>query len=78
MKRPKTSTIAAGKFKAECLALIDKVSRTNETLVITKHGKPVAQLVPLDQKLKSKSLRGSLIFDDGDLSPIGTQWGAQK
>lgn len=75
MNKSKTSSIAAGKFKAECLALLDQVSRTNETLVITKHGKPVAQLVPLDHA-PGKSLKGSVLFDDGDLSPIDTSWEA--
>ncbi|MCH7676509.1 type II toxin-antitoxin system Phd/YefM family antitoxin, partial [candidate division KSB1 bacterium] len=36
-------TIQAGKFKAQCLALLDAVAQTNEPLVITKHGKPVAK-----------------------------------
>jgi prevent-host-death family protein len=37
----------AGKFKAECLAVIDEVSTKHETVVITKHGKPMAKLVPI-------------------------------
>jgi prevent-host-death family protein len=40
-------TIAAGKFKAHCLSLMDDVQRTRETVVITKRGKPVAKLVPV-------------------------------
>ena len=39
-------TINASEFKAKCLAILDEVSRTGETLTILKHGKPVAQLVP--------------------------------
>ncbi len=39
-------TINATKFKATCLAVIDRVSRTRESVVITKHGKVVARLVP--------------------------------
>jgi len=37
----------AGKFKAKCLAVIDEVSTKHETVVITKHGKPMAKLVPI-------------------------------
>ncbi len=40
--------MAAGKFKAECLAVMDEVSQTGEAVLITKHGKPVAKLVPPD------------------------------
>jgi prevent-host-death family protein len=38
----------AGKFKAECLAVMDEVSQTGEAVLITKHGKPVAKLVAPD------------------------------
>lgn len=40
-------TMAAGKFKAQCLAVIDDVHDLKEEVVITKHGKPMAKLVPL-------------------------------
>ena len=40
--------IAAGKFKAHCLSLMEDVRSTREPLVITKRGKPVAKLVPAD------------------------------
>jgi len=39
--------IAAGEFKARCLALMDEVKSKGETLVITKRGEPIAKLVPL-------------------------------
>jgi prevent-host-death family protein len=37
----------ASEFKARCLAVMDKVCATGESVVITKHGKPVAKLVPM-------------------------------
>ena len=40
------TTIAAGEFKAKCLKLLDEVAEKRTTLVITKYGKPLAQLVP--------------------------------
>jgi prevent-host-death family protein len=39
-------TVAAGEFKAKCLALIDEVNTTGEPLLITKRGKPVARVLP--------------------------------
>ena len=39
--------MAAGSFKANCLAVMDEVQAKHETVVITKHGKPVAKLVPI-------------------------------
>jgi prevent-host-death family protein len=38
--------IAAAQFKAQCLAIMDRVQQSGEPVVITKHGKPVVQLVP--------------------------------
>lgn len=39
-------TIQASEFKSKCLALMDAVAATGETLVVTKNGKPVAELRP--------------------------------
>ncbi|MCU1320610.1 MAG: Prevent-host-death protein [Acidobacteriaceae bacterium] len=40
-------TIAASKFKATCLAVMDEVQAKREPVIVTKNGKPVAQLVPM-------------------------------
>jgi prevent-host-death family protein len=45
-------TIAAGKFKANCLAIMDEVQKKRETVLITKRGKPVAKLVPAKRETK--------------------------
>jgi len=39
--------MAAGVFKAKCLAVMDEVQAKRETVIITKRGKPVAKLVPI-------------------------------
>jgi prevent-host-death family protein len=40
-------TMAAGKFKAQCLAVMDEVQAKREPVLLTKNGKPVAKLVPV-------------------------------
>lgn len=40
--------MAAGSFKSKCLAVMDEVRAKREPVLITKHGKPVAKLVPLN------------------------------
>ncbi len=40
-------TIAAGMFKAKCLAIMDEVQAKREPVIITKNGKPVARLEPI-------------------------------
>ncbi len=45
----KTRTMAAGKFKAQCLAVLDEVQAKGETVIITKRGKKVAKVVPIEK-----------------------------
>jgi prevent-host-death family protein len=45
----KTKTIPAGTFKAQCLAIMDEVQKKRQAVVITKRGKPVAKLVPVEK-----------------------------
>jgi prevent-host-death family protein len=45
-------TIAAGTFKATCLAVMDEVQKKRQPVLITKNGKPVAQLVPAETEQK--------------------------
>jgi prevent-host-death family protein len=42
--------ISAAEFKANCLRLMDEVAQRRTPLVITKRGKPVAKLVPIDDR----------------------------
>ena len=46
-------TVAAGVFKAKCLALMDEVKSRRESVLITKNGKPVARLVPVEEERSS-------------------------
>ena len=53
--------ISAGEFKAKCLKLMDIVADTHEELIITKHGKPIAKLVPMEQTNKPfGALKGTI------------------
>ena len=40
--------VAAADFKANCLCLMDEVARQRRPIIITKRGKPVAKLVPVE------------------------------
>jgi len=75
-------TIQASKFKAQCLALMDRVARTGETILVTKNGRPVAELRP-HRGPRAKSLIGlhkGRIKIRGDIvSPVGARlWEALK
>jgi prevent-host-death family protein len=73
-------TVKASEFKAKCLALMDEVARTGESVVITKNGTPVADLVP--HRPPRRSARGLLkdsLFVTGDImSPLDVEWDALK
>jgi prevent-host-death family protein len=76
-----STTIAAGEFKAKCLKLLDEVAEKRETLVITKHGKPVAQIIPMPAKEwvdPIGAMRGSVIWEGDIISPIDVEWEAMK
>jgi prevent-host-death family protein len=45
-----TRHVAAADFKANCLRLMDEVARQRRPIIITKRGKPVAKLVPVDEE----------------------------
>ncbi len=69
--------IPAAEFKAKCLALLDEVSATGLALVVTKRGKPVARIVPLEQD-EPPSLLGSVDYaSERDLlAPVAEGWDA--
>jgi prevent-host-death family protein len=73
------TTIAAGEFKAKCLKLLDQVAAERQTLIITKHGKPVAQVIPPPaQENIVGSMKGSVLWMGDIISPIDVEWDAMK
>jgi prevent-host-death family protein len=71
-------TIPAGRFKAECLRLLDEVAETGETIVVTKRGKAVAKIEPIEEP---PSLKGSVIYlvdDDEELFSTGEVWDMER
>ncbi|MYD84906.1 MAG: type II toxin-antitoxin system Phd/YefM family antitoxin [Acidobacteria bacterium] len=71
-------TIAAGRFKNVCLKLLDDVASTRTPVVITKRGKPVAQLVPYVAPERAASLAGSVLRETGDPYGTGERWDAER
>lgn len=69
--------IAAGQFKAQCLQLMDRVKNTHEEIVITKHGRPVAKLVPMDERHSSSFIgymKGSVVVSGDIIAPVDADW----
>jgi prevent-host-death family protein len=71
-------SISAAAFKADCLKLMNRVAKTGEAIVITKHGKPVAQLVPIPPEPKSMFgyMKGTVQIHGDIVAPVGESWSA--
>lgn len=80
-KRGATPTqISAAKFKATCLDLMDDVDRTGARIVVTKRGRPVAQLAPVRARVRSAFglLKGRIVVRGNIVDPIDVTWNASK
>lgn len=76
-------TVPAATFKAKCLALLDEVASSRQPLVVTKRGRAVARLVPVDSG-KRRSIFGaakaSILYlaPDEELFCTGAEWDAAR
>jgi prevent-host-death family protein len=72
--------VPAGEFKARCLRLMDEVQKTRRPVVITKRGKPVAKLVPVEEEMPSifGRMRGTVTILGDIISPIEQEWNAER
>jgi prevent-host-death family protein len=74
-------TIPAAIFKATCLELMDQVRETGVEYVVTKHGKPVAKLVPYVEPKARKgfgSMKGTVLKYERPFDPIEGAWDIDK
>ncbi len=72
-------SIPAGEFKQRCLALLDRVAETGMPIVVTKRGRPVARVVPIESP--ADALKGSvrvLAEHEEDLYSTGDTWEAEN
>ena len=69
-------TMGISKFKSHALQILNQVAKTQEIIVITKRGKPLAQITPYrNPELNSKPgrLADSLVFEKDIISPLGNE-----
>lgn len=73
--------VAAADFKARCLELMDRVRETRTEYTITKHGKPVAKLVPCEPAKRKPlwgSMKGSILYYERPLDPLDDEWDVNR
>ena len=70
-------TINAAKFKEQCLSILDHVDP--DGLIITKHGKPVAKLVPVESGMAQYigCMKGKIKIK-GNIMSTGIKWDAES
>jgi prevent-host-death family protein len=77
-------TIPISKFKATCLAVLERVRRTGIPVVVTKRGKPIAEVVPPSPRAREEgwlgSMRGSVRYIGDIVSPASDseEWEALR
>ena len=74
------STISTSELKARCSNVIDEVARKRSAIIVTKHGRPVARIVPMDQGPGPLFgfARGSLTILGDILEPVDVSWEADE
>jgi prevent-host-death family protein len=80
VKSKKSSSLPASKFKAQCLKLMDEVRDRRCEIVITKRGKPVAKLVPVEDKQPDifGYMKGTITIHGDIVGPTGEVWDADR
>jgi prevent-host-death family protein len=78
-KRPRSprGDVGSAEFKARCLELIDHVRESRAEYVVTRHGRPVARLVPVERAAGTGlvgSMRGSVLGYDAPFDPVPGTW----
>jgi prevent-host-death family protein len=69
--------VAAAEFKTTCLELMDRVRETGVEYVVTKHGVPVAKLVPYVESEPTRffgSMKGTVLAYDRPLEPLDDEY----
>jgi prevent-host-death family protein len=76
--------VSISEFKAKCLALLEQVRVTREPIRVTRHGKPVAEVVPpgpvMDRKAWLASMKGTVKITGDIISPAvdKDEWEAER
>jgi len=75
-------TMGISQFKAHALKILDQVAKSQESIIITKRGKPLARVIPYRSSNinpKPGKLANYLVFEKDIVSPLGEEmWDACK
>jgi len=66
-------SLSVSEFKARCLSVLQDVNTQKKRVVITKRGKPIAEIVPHDAEEKDIPLEDTIVFMGDITSPVATE-----
>jgi prevent-host-death family protein len=67
-------TLAITDFKARALQVLGQVAETRESVVVTKRGKPVAEVIPFSPETsRPGKLAEALVFENDIVTPLGEE-----
>ena len=66
-------SLTVSKFKATCLAVMERVAKSKQRVIITKRGKPIAELIPYEAEMASAPLKDTVAFMGDIVSPVATE-----
>jgi prevent-host-death family protein len=75
--RVSKSALGSAEFKARCLELIDHVKESRAEYIVTRHGRPMAMLVPVRAEAKASiigCMQGTVLAYDGPFDPVPAVW----
>lgn len=74
-------SVSAAYFKARCLQLMDEVKERHASYVITKRGRPVARLVPMESSVRTPvfgRMKGTAVVKGDIVASVSVPWEAER
>jgi len=66
-------SLTVSKFKATCLAVVDRVAKSKQRVIITKRGKPIAEVIPYEGETEQAPLKDTVAFVADIISPVAAE-----
>jgi prevent-host-death family protein len=71
--------LSVSEFKATCLAVLEDISQQKKRVIITKRGKPIAEVIPFENNHEDIALKDTVTFIGDIISPVAEDdWEALK
>ena len=71
-------SVPAARFKAQCLSWLERVRQSRQAIIVAKHGRPVAKVVPLRTPPRAilGFSKGTVKILGDIVAPTGERWDA--